>query len=150
MGVQQIDDARRVMDQLEAVGSEDITAVYTQLGMELQEELKRLKQSGEAQRLKDVRDSFEKFLQKVYETRDKTNFNSLLWIGETYFGLGHGVSEDAASAAAYYDKAATAYREILTSNLAQEPTATPFDCDWLAAFDNSRSSTKRIRSQKRS
>ncbi|MBL8819594.1 MAG: hypothetical protein JNL58_26450 [Planctomyces sp.] len=124
VGVQQIDEARKVMDQLEAVGSEDITAVYTQLGMELQEELQRLKQSGEAQRLKDVRESFEKFLQKVYDTRDKTNFSSLLWIGETYFGLGQGISEDVAGAAAYYDKAATTYREILDSGLVEEPTAT--------------------------
>ena len=36
---------------LENVGGQDILAVYTQLGLELQEELKRLKLSGDNERL---------------------------------------------------------------------------------------------------
>jgi tetratricopeptide (TPR) repeat protein len=85
--------------------------------MELQEELRRLKLSGENERLAAVRDSFEKFLLKVYESRNKSDYNSLLWIGETYYGLGQGVAGDAASAAAYYSKAGDAYSEIISGGL---------------------------------
>lgn len=117
IGTQQIDQALQTMTKLERVGGQDILAAYTQLGMELQEELRRLKLSGENERLAAVRDSFEKFLQKVYESRNKSDYNSLLWIGETYYGLGQGVSGDAASAAAYYSKAGDAYSEIISGGL---------------------------------
>ena len=117
IGTQQIDLALPTMTKLEKVGGQDILVAYTQLGMELQEELRRLKLSGENERLAAVRDSFEKFLQKVYESRNKSDYNSLLWIGETYYGLGQGVSGDAASAAAYYSKAGDAYSEIISGGL---------------------------------
>lgn len=117
IGTQQIDQALQTMTKLERVGGQDILAAYTQLGMELQEELRRLKLSGENERLAAVRDSFEKFLQKVYESRNKSDYNSLLWIGETYYGLGQGVAGDAASAAAYYSKAGDAYSEIISGGL---------------------------------
>ncbi|MCA9049769.1 MAG: hypothetical protein KDA89_13630 [Planctomycetaceae bacterium] len=119
VGTQKIDDALKTMNALEAVGGQDIAAVYTQLGRELQEELERLKASGEAERLQQVRQSFEQFLEKVYTQRDKSDYNSLLWIGETYFGLGQGSAEDAVAANGYYEKANQAYKEILDSNLAE-------------------------------
>lgn len=118
VGTQQIDEALKVMTQLENVGGQNILAVYTQLGLELQEELKRLKTTGDNERLAQTRDSFEKFLQKVYESRNKSDYNSLLWIGETYFGLGQGVAGDPLAAEGYYAKAADAYNEILTGGLA--------------------------------
>ena len=120
VGTQQIDLALQTMTRLEKVGGKDILAAYTQLGIELQEELKRLNVSGEKERLAQVRDSFEKFLAKVYESRDKSDYHSLLWIGETYFGLGQGVSGDAAAADGYYGKAGDAYSEILNGSLVPE------------------------------
>lgn len=125
VGTQQIDEALKTMSDLEKVGGEDILAAYTQLGIELQEELKRLKQSGEAERLAQVRDSFEKFLQKVYDSRNKSDYNSLLWIGETYYGLGLGVSGDAVGAEGYYAKAADAYSEIIDGGLATPDNRNP-------------------------
>ncbi len=124
VGTQQIDEALQTMGQLEKVGGQDVTAVYTQLGMELQEELKRLKQAGDTQRLAEVRNSFEKFLGRVFEKRDPSDYNSLLWIGETYFGLGKGVSDDTAAAASYFEKAAETYNTVIQNNLATEPAAT--------------------------
>ena len=118
VGTQQIDQALQTMTKLEKVGGEDILAAYTQLGIELQDELKRLKQSGENDRLAQVRSSFEMFLQKVYESRDKSDYNSLLWIGETYYGLGQGVAGDPGASAGYYSKAGDAYSEILNGGLA--------------------------------
>jgi tetratricopeptide (TPR) repeat protein len=124
VGTQQIDEAIATMNRLEDVGGQDTTAVYTQLGIELQEELRRLRSAGQTDRLTQVRNSFEQFLEKVYEQRDPSDYNSLLWIGETYFGLGQGVSDNIAAAAAYYDKAATAYKLILDGNLADGDTQT--------------------------
>ncbi|MBC7965740.1 MAG: hypothetical protein H7Z17_07410, partial [Fuerstia sp.] len=120
VGTQQIDLALGVMTQLENVGGQDILAVYTQLGLELQEELKRLQMAGDNERLLQTRESFEKFLQKVYESRNKSDYNSLLWIGETYFGLGQGVASDPTASAGFYTKAADAYNEIITGGLAKE------------------------------
>ncbi|MFM8727109.1 MAG: tetratricopeptide repeat protein, partial [Planctomycetaceae bacterium] len=117
VGTQQIDQALQSMAQLEKVGGDDILQAYTQLGMELQEELKRLQAAGEAERLGQVRTSFEQFLGKVYESRNKTDFNSLLWIGETYYGLGQGVAADPSAAEGYFEKAGNAYSEILQQNL---------------------------------
>lgn len=124
VGTQQIEQALGVMTQLENVGGQDILAVYTQLGLELQEELQRLKLSGDNARLAQTRDSFEKFLQKVYESRNKSDYNSLLWIGETYFGLGQGVASDPVASADYYAKAANAYNEIITGGLAADNNLT--------------------------
>ncbi|MEY3173467.1 MAG: hypothetical protein RLZZ436_1381, partial [Planctomycetota bacterium] len=118
VGTQQIDQAIATMAELEKVGGEDILAAYTQLGMELQEELKRLTAANQTDRLTQVRTSFEQFLQKVYESRNKSDYNSLLWIGETYYGLGQGVTGDQTGAEAYFEKAGNAYQEILDQSLA--------------------------------
>ncbi|MEP3482522.1 MAG: tetratricopeptide repeat protein [Fuerstiella sp.] len=124
VGTQQIDNALQAMAKLESVGGQDTTAIYTELGRELQQELARLKESGKTKRLQEVRTSFEQFLSKVYEKRDKTDYNSLLWIGETYFSLGQAVgSDDQAAADAYLTKAGQAYSEILDNNLADDGTA---------------------------
>ena len=66
VGAQQIDNALATMNMLESVGGQDTTAVYTQLGQELQAELERLSETGETERLTQVRSSFEQFLEKVY------------------------------------------------------------------------------------
>ena len=125
VGTQQIDQAIATMAQLEKVGGEDILAAYTQLGMELQEELKRLSAANQTDRLTQVRTSFEQFLQKVYESRNKSDYNSLLWIGETYYGLGQGVTGDQTGAAAYFEKAGNAYQEILDQSLASKDSRNP-------------------------
>jgi hypothetical protein len=117
VGTQKIDEALAIMSKLERVGGSDILQAYTQLGIELQEELKRLNQAGDATRLAAVRDSFEKFLQQVYQSRNKSDYNSLLWIGETYYGLGLGVLADPTAAESYFSRAGDAYNEIVTGNL---------------------------------
>mgnify|MGYP002631872189 CR=1 FL=1 len=119
VGTQKVAEALQTMNRLEAVGGQDTAAVYTQLGQELQEELKRLKASGETQQLAKTRTSFEQFLAKVSENRENMDYNSLVWIGETYFGLGQGTQEDVVAAAGYYGQANAAYQDILGRNLAE-------------------------------
>ncbi|MEZ6060531.1 MAG: hypothetical protein R3C19_09230 [Planctomycetaceae bacterium] len=124
VGTQQINLAIEEMNQLKRVGGQDTTAVYTQLGQELQDELQQLKSSGQTDRLADVRRSFEQFLEQVYRQRDSSDFTSLLWIGETYFGLGQGISGDPNASSTYYQRASDAYQQILDSSLASGDTVT--------------------------
>ncbi|MDG1897193.1 MAG: hypothetical protein P8J37_20035 [Fuerstiella sp.] len=119
VGTQKVAEALQTMNKLEAVGGQDTAAVYTQLGQELQEELKRLKAAGEAEQLATTRKSFEQFLGKVSENRENMDYNSLVWIGETYFGLGQGTQEDVVAASGYFQKAHAAYQDILDRNLAE-------------------------------
>ncbi len=119
VGTQNVAEALQTMNKLEAVGGQDTAAVYTQLGQELQEELKRLKASGETEQLANTRKSFEQFLAKVSENRANMDYNSLVWIGETYFGLGQGTQEDGDAASGYYQQAHAAYQDILDRNLAE-------------------------------
>ena len=122
VGTQQIDDALAVMKKLQNLGATNTTAIYTQLGRELQLELARLRDSGETERLREVRTSFEEFLEQVYESRDASSSGALLWIGETYAGLAQG-AKDAADADKYFHKAGTIYQELLQSKLDAATTA---------------------------
>ncbi|MAX39323.1 tetratricopeptide repeat protein [Gimesia sp.] len=116
IGLQQIDLARKAMKELEesasGSGGESITEMYRQLGEKITEEIERLKAAGDTKRIDDVRKSLETFLTDIFKRKDQT-YGSLVWIGETYYGMGQGASEDPAVARGYYDKAAAAFEEIL-------------------------------------
>ncbi|MFN8708627.1 MAG: hypothetical protein ACK50J_18265, partial [Planctomyces sp.] len=112
VGTQQIEDAVSTMNLLKACGDQDVTGIYTQLGLELQKELETLKQSGDQKRLLEVRASFEQFVEEVYRQRNAGDFNSLLWIGETYSGLAQGL-DDPKAAEPYFAKATQVYTEML-------------------------------------
>lgn len=118
VGTQQIEPALNTMNELKAIGGQDTAEIYTQLGRELQEELERLKASGDDEAFTATQVSFEKFLEQVNAQRDPADYNSLLWIGETYFGLGQGVKDDAGAALPYFEKASAAYSNILDNDLA--------------------------------
>tara|TARA_R110002095_G_scaffold106044_1_gene92915 strand:+ start:521 stop:4144 length:3624 start_codon:yes stop_codon:yes gene_type:complete len=115
IGLQQIDLARNAMTQLEesasGTGGESITEMYRQLGEKITEEIERLKAAGDTQRINDVRKSLETFLTDIFKRKDQT-YGSLVWIGETYYGMGQGASENPAIARTYFDKAAAAFEEI--------------------------------------
>ena len=123
VGTQQIDDALAVMNKLQNLGATNTTAIYTQLGRELQLELARLRDSGETERLREVRTSFEEFLEQVYESREMSSSKALLWIGETYAGLAQG-AKDVADANKYFDKAGTIYQELLLQSKLNAATTT--------------------------
>lgn len=114
VGTQQIDEALDTMNLLESVGSgAGDTTVYVQLGKELEKELKRLKSLGEMEQLATVRKSFETFLNELFKRKDGQTYGSLIWIAETYYGLGLGSDDDLAAARNYFAKAAQTYESIL-------------------------------------
>lgn len=121
VGTQDIDAALDVMTRLRKLGPVKTAPIYTQLGRELQKELRRLKDSGDTDRLQKVRDSFEQFLTQVYDSRDTSDSAALLWIGETYAGLAAG-TPDSPEASRAWEQAATIYQELLQSDI-DEPTA---------------------------
>ncbi len=117
VGLQQLDAAREVMAQLEQLaehsgGADAVTAVYVQLGKELEKELIRLKGAGDKERFNEVRKSFEQFLDGLYQREDK-NLSSLTWIAETYYGLAQSSLDNAAESKTYFERAAATYLSIL-------------------------------------
>lgn len=119
IGLKNLDEARKARLALEEVaGGEDgaaLTQVFVDFGRELEQELTRLKASGDTKRLADVRSGFESFLNDLFQRKDGQSFYSLLWIAETYTSLADGSSDNAAKATEFYSRAATAYRSILAS-----------------------------------
>lgn len=117
VGLQQLDAAREVMAQLEQLaehsgGADAVTAVYVQLGRELEKELTRLKGAGDKTRFAEVRKSFEQFLDGLYQREDQ-NLSSLTWIAETYYGLAQSSLDNADESKTYFERAAATYISIL-------------------------------------
>ncbi|MCA9116243.1 MAG: hypothetical protein KDA79_14255, partial [Planctomycetaceae bacterium] len=125
VGVQQIDPALQVMQKLEELGGGDdggVMQIYVNLGQELEKEIRRLRELNQTDRLTTVRESFDKFLNELFNRRDQMNYNALVWIAETYNSLGTGMGEDS-GATAYFEKAANTYADILT-RAEQDPNFT--------------------------
>ena len=119
IGVRDLEAARQAREKLEAVaGQEDaaeLTRIYEAFGRELQTELKQLRQAGQNDRVADVQAAFKEFLDQLAGRQDGQTYNSLLWIAETYGGLGEGAKNAGASAeaATFFDRSAEAYGRIL-------------------------------------
>ncbi len=123
IGVRELEKAEAARAELEKVagesGGEALTAVYVELGRELQNELERLRKQGDQKRLDEVRNGFESFLGKLFERKDGQTYGSLIWIAETYFGLAEGSEESPDKRKQFYASAARTYDEIIkrgTSN----------------------------------
>lgn len=132
IGRHQVDASLEAMQQLEKIagasGAEGVTAIYVSLGKEIEKELSRLFATNDRARLAEVRKSFDRFLEELSKRSDSMSYGSLLWIAETYTGLGDGLAEDPNAAREYFAKAAHAYEQLLTR----------------AAADNSASRADRI------
>ena len=129
MGMKDVDAARGTMKKLEAVaGDEDaaaLTQIYESLGKSLQSELKQLRQSGQDDRVADLQESFNDFLDELSGRDEGQTYNSLFWMAETYNALGNGAKEAGeADATGFFDKSATAYNRII-DRAAAEPDFLP-------------------------
>jgi tetratricopeptide (TPR) repeat protein len=117
IGGGKLNEARDTMKTLEAVvgaeGGADVTELYVSLGKLLRDELDRFKATGETDRFNKLMGSFENFLNDLYQRKEGQTFGSLSWIGETYFALGEATADDAARATGYYEKAGSAFQDII-------------------------------------
>ncbi|MCA9073774.1 MAG: hypothetical protein KDA93_01985 [Planctomycetaceae bacterium] len=118
IGMRDLEGARQTREQLEMIAREGgdsgaLTQIYVAFGQELQNELKQLQAAGDTARLNEVRAGFESFLGDLFERKEGQNFNSLLWIAETYSGLAEGTGNDPDKAKTYFDRAAATYDEII-------------------------------------
>ncbi len=115
IGLRKLNEATAAMELLEKIAGaakgEAVTELYRQLGDELKQELDRLSAAGQQQRVNEVLGAFEEFLGRLRQRTDQT-FNSLIWIAETYSGLGQGAT-DSARATAFFGHAAESYRQII-------------------------------------
>lgn len=121
-----LDKAQQAMDQLEAVAaaggdsgsSERLTAMYLQMGRQLQDQLAALSKGDNAadgQKAAAIVAGFEKFLDGIGK-RDK-KVSTQIWVASTYLDLGSGESLGSAvpkpQAEGYLDRAATVFEELL-------------------------------------
>jgi hypothetical protein len=114
IGTQNLEAAKKAMNELEKIESSagrDVTPLYVALGKQFKEELDRLEKTNKEQH-QVVLKSFETFLQNMLARPDGQTFNSLAWVGETYFALGEG-TDDKERAAGYFAQAAKAFQDVL-------------------------------------
>ncbi len=118
VGLQDLDKARDTMRELEKLvgtggGGASLTKIYKELGQELQKEVERL-QAARDPRLSEVLKSFETFLEDMSKRKEGQDFNSLMWVSETYSALGEGLQRgDSAKAEGYFTKASAALQTLL-------------------------------------
>jgi len=127
IGRHQVDASLEAMQNLEKIagasGAEGVTAIYVSLGKEIEKEIGRLIATHDQTRLSDVRKSFDKFLDELSRRSETMSYGSLLWIAETYTGLGDGLSEDPTAASEYFAKAAHAYEQLIVRVAADKSPA---------------------------
>lgn len=109
IGLQQIEPAIAEMKALEKVGGEGNTTVFVQLGRQIKQELEGM---PAGQQRDAVMAAFDQFLGSLSRMQQGQTYSSLLWIGETYFGLTEAAAEPRRST--YFDRAAASYDSILS------------------------------------
>jgi len=108
--------ARMRLEEIAAGGSDDaeaLTQIFVDFGRELQNQLNQLRAQGETVRVAELRDGFESFLNDIRQRTEGQNWNTRLWIAETFSSLGESAENDPGIAKGYYSKAAEAYRQML-------------------------------------
>lgn len=121
IGIRKLDEFQAAMKKLEAVSSGDdarnVTKTYETLGKQLQREFERLKAQGLTERLNQERKNFKWIVDELFMHKDQLQYNTLIWIAESSYGIGEGVGE-AEGATEYFKQAADAYQQVLDSGIA--------------------------------
>jgi tetratricopeptide (TPR) repeat protein len=122
VGTQQLDNAEKVMGELEAAvsnkpdASATLTKIYISLGLELEEQVNRLKNEKKLEELQKVLAGFDTFLTKISQRQQGNTFSSLNWVAQTFFRLASGLDAGdklSPEAKGYYEKAAQTYQAML-------------------------------------
>lgn len=118
IGLNKTDLAIAQMKTLQQIGGKGNTAVFVDLGRQIKKELEALPQGAErSQRMA----SFDRILTELAKVKQGQTFGSLVWIGETYFGLAQAAVDPKRSQ--YFNRAAQSFQTILSR--AKEPNFLP-------------------------
>jgi hypothetical protein len=124
VATRQLDKAEETMNRLEAAvrkgGDAEVgkllTQIYIKLGLDLKEQLERLREEGKAAEVASVSKGFELFLDRISERAKGVKFNALFWVADTFTnlaeGLDPGTGTPPAQAVEYYQKAKKTYERI--------------------------------------
>lgn len=132
VGKQRLEDAEQMMAALDALVSEtgdssQLTRIYLSLGIELEDQVAWLRSEGKEEELAEVLQGFKMFLERISAQEQGNTFDSLSWVGDTFYRLGGGLdagqtlSEEAKE---YYQQAAKTYDRIL-AEAAKDPSFAP-------------------------
>lgn len=120
VGSQQLEKAEAIMSQLDEqyAGQPDgaalLTRIYLSLGVELEQQIARLRSTNNAAELKQLLDGSERFLGRLAK-QEITSASTLNWIGESFTRLGDSrrATGDRVTAQADFDQAAKALTKLL-------------------------------------
>ena len=90
-----------------------LTSIYVNLGLQLQEEIKALTASGDQAKARSVAAAFVSLIDRVARRGDSQSWSVRTWLAETSLQL--GASLRGADARRYYEQAEKAYRSLLAS-----------------------------------
>jgi hypothetical protein len=131
----QRDNAVAMMEQLERLtgdspeAQKQLTAIYVNLGLQLQEQIKQLSKTGNDAKARAVAAAFASLLKRVAERGDSQSWAVRNWLAQTSLQLGSGLT--GAEANRYFKQAEDAYRDILAT-AAQDPKFAPNELAVLA------------------
>ena len=115
----QRDSAIAMMEQLESLtgnspeAQKQLTAIYVSLGLQLQEQIKKLSAAGNDAKAQTVAAAFASLLNRVAERGDSQSWAVRNWLAQTSLQLGSGLTGPEANR--YFKQAEEAYRDILTT-----------------------------------
>jgi cellulose synthase operon protein C len=119
VATQQNEKARKTMDALEkAAGSAHAAKVYSSLGWQLEQSMKRLRAEGRDAEAAKVARGFEFFLARIADRpATQSDYITLYWVAETFMNLGDSLSpgdeRPSPEATKDYEKAAAAFGKIV-------------------------------------
>ena len=94
--------------------NERLTMALVALGRELEQQIKQLREAGQADQIAAISAGFENFLKRILAREQGNDFNSLNWVAGTFAslatGLDSGIGECSAEAMPYFQQSAEAYR----------------------------------------
>jgi hypothetical protein len=129
------DDAVAMMEQLEALtgdseqAQKQLTAIYVNLGLQLQEQIRQLSSSGNEAKAQAVAKAFASLLNRVAERGDSQSWAIRNWLAQTSLQLGSGLTGPEANR--YFKQAESAFRDILAT-AEKDPKFAPSEVSILA------------------
>jgi tetratricopeptide (TPR) repeat protein len=131
----QRDNAVAMMEQLESLAGDSpeaqqqLTAIYVNLGLQLQEQIKQLSSTGNDAKAQRTAAAFASLLNRVAKRGDSQSWAVRNWLAQTSLQLGSGLTGPEANR--YFKQAEDAYRNILAT-AEKDPKFAPSELAVLA------------------